>query len=485
MLYNIKNLHYYSTQRIDTIGGAMKAIVLAGGKGTRLWPLSRESFPKQFLSMREGPSLLQKTVTRLHSVVKPEDIYVITNHANFHDVDYQLLKVSKPSRSNIIIEPEGRNTAPAIALGVKYLRDNGVMSDDDICFVTPSDHLIFDDDRFAEYLSQAGDIASKGHIVAFGITPQSPETGYGYIKKGKALNGNSAFSAEAFVEKPDEDSSRRFVDSGNYYWNSGMFTFSYNTIVSELKEHAPFIHQAFTGSMTDALQQFSSLPNISIDYAVMEKSERVAVLPVTLDWSDVGSWDSLYKVLEKDDNANVTIGDVLAEDTHNSFILGDRRLIATVGLEDTLVVDTPDALFITKKGQSQKVRDIVASLKKDSRPEIVTPSQVHRSWGSIINVEKGSDYLIRRLVLNGGSCLTLQTATNQNKHWVCIKGCAKVTVGGKTSILKASEGMSLPPSTLHKLENIDTQPLHIIETKSGEKLEDEDIVNTQDALYSC
>ncbi|MEK7359189.1 MAG: sugar phosphate nucleotidyltransferase, partial [Planctomycetota bacterium] len=325
-------------------------------------------------------SLLQHTVDRLLKIVSRPDTIVMTNDAYQYHVksDIEWLE-------NVILEPASRNTAPAIAMGIKYCLEKLGCNEDEVIFVSPSDHVIRPVDTFTQAIIQAEAIAKAGYIVTFGIKPASPETGYGYIKagaRGEDINGAGYFKVEAFVEKPDLDTATRYVREGNYYWNSGMFAFTIKTMLDSFGKYAPGIQKATGDTFAEMITNYPQMPDISIDYAVMEKSDRVVTVPLDLYWNDIGSWDSLYEVLDKDADGNVKKGDVLAIDTKGTFILGGKRLISTIGLEDLLIVETDDAILVAKRGEAQKVKDMVNKLKEAGRPEVDEHSTVYRPWGN-------------------------------------------------------------------------------------------------------
>ena len=456
----------------------MKALILAGGGGTRLWPLSRRNYPKQFLKISSDKSLLQQTAERLLKVMTLDDLVVVTN------TKYKFyVKSDLPDIKHLIFEPAGRNTAPATALGVKYCLGKLGCSEDEVILMCPSDHVIRPDEKFAEYIALADTIARKGYIVTFGVKPDRPEPGYGYIKAGKpaGLPGDKAFyKVEKFVEKPDMETARRYVDDGSYYWNSGMFAFSIKTMLDEMGKHSPEMKGLHTQGFDDMLSGFELMPDISIDYAVMEKSDRVVVLPLDLYWNDIGSWDSLYDVLDKDEERNVTQGDVLAIDTRGTLVLGNKRQITTIGLNDCLIVETDDAILVAKKGSAQKVKEAVSRLHKASRTEVEDHVTIYRPWGSYTVLEDGLRYKIKRIVVNPNEKLSLQMHYHRSEHWVVVKGTAKVLVGDKEMHIHENESAYVPKSTMHRLENPGKVPLEIIEVQNGEYVGEDDIIRIED-----
>ncbi|GBE31843.1 alginate biosynthesis protein AlgA [bacterium BMS3Bbin05] len=472
----------------------MKALILAGGSGTRLWPLSRKNYPKQFLILNDTASLLQQTARRLLNVVSPDDLIVMTNEQYRFYVGSDLKDMAGASGDqhgfHMVLEPAGRNTAPAIALGIKYCLEKLGCSGDEIVFVSPSDHVIRPDDRFAEYLRLAESEAEKGFIVTFGIRPERPETGYGYIMAGEGHEisagqlpdrpGREYFRVEKFVEKPDHETAVRYLDEGNYYWNSGMFAFSISTMVEELEKHAPAISEFLGMSYEEMIAGFEKMPAVSIDYAVMEKSDRVVTAPLDIYWNDIGSWDSIYDVMDKDDKGNVTKGDVLTTGTEGSLILGNKRLIAAIGMEDCLIVETDDAILISKKGEAQKVRDIVRELNRTERKEAIEHVTTYRPWGSYTVLEEGPRYKIKRIVVNTGERLSLQMHCHRSEHWVVVSGTARVTIGEKEIFIHENESAYVPKSTLHRLENPGKVPLEIIEVQNGEYVGEDDIERFDD-----
>ncbi|GAB64070.1 mannose-1-phosphate guanylyltransferase/mannose-6-phosphate isomerase [Candidatus Jettenia caeni] len=411
--------------------------------------------------------------------IPPGDIIIMTKS------DYKFYVISELSALSVthsILEPGSRNTAPAIALGIKYCIDKLGCDKDEVIFVSPSDHIIRPVEKFREYLKEAEEIAKDGFIVTFGIQPTKPETGYGYIKCNRqGLHDKQRYcNAEKFTEKPDRETAQCYLNEGNYYWNSGMFAFTIGTIMEEFKKYAPRIHKELDKGFDEILSTFIQMPDISIDYAIMEKSDKVITLPLDLYWNDIGSWDSLFDVLDKDESGNVKIGNVISINTRGTLILGNKRLISTIGLEDCLIIETDDAILVAKKGEAQKVKDIVNKLKENARSEGEEHVTTYRPWGSYTVLEEGLRYKIKRIVVNPNEKLSMQMHHHRSEHWVVIKGAAKVIVGGEETFMHENESIYIPKSMPHRLENPGKIQLEIIEVQNGEYVEEDDIVRMDD-----
>lgn len=468
---------------------SLYAVILAGGSGTRFWPLSRQEYPKQLLKIIGKDSLLEGTIARVGNIIPPENVFIVTTTAQ---VD--AMRNINIAGANVIVEPASRNTAPAIAIAAVRLLS---LNPDSIMLVLPADHFIRDQKAFEEALRASADIARDGYLVTLGIKPSRPETGYGYIKAGFKVQGSKdgldAYTVERFVEKPDTETARRYVDDGNYFWNSGIFCFRAMDIIDEIKNYQPEVYSAiveassFEHSNVSPLTAhvYEKLPSISIDYAVMERTERAVVIPVDMGWSDVGSWSALDEVMEKDDAGNILRGNVIELDCRNSTIVGNERVIATIGLEGVIVADTPDAVLICPKDRCQDVKMIVDRLKERNAEECIIHRTVERPWGSYTVLESGERYKIKRVMLKSGAKLSLQMHHHRSEHWIVVSGTARVTVGEKTYSVHPNESTYVPVSTKHRLENPGKIPLQIIEIQNGDYLGEDDIVRFDDEYGRC
>ena len=471
-------------------------VVLCGGSGTRLWPLSREQYPKQLLQLLDGnDSLLQATVRRMEGLddIKLEPTMVICNEEYRFVIAEQLRVMDK--KASIILEPEGRNTAPALTLASLAATQK---CDDPILLVMPADHMIMDIATFQAAVQKSIKLAVDGAIVTFGITPDSPETGYGYIQSGAVYNENGILHIKRFVEKPDSDTAQSYLDAGSYFWNSGLFMLRASVWLSAIgycrKDILTACKIAWTKSSIDGeflrpeKTAFLSCPADSIDYAVMENiSTDMDSLPVGLvtplsaGWSDVGAWESLWQVLPKDNKGNVSQGDVLLHSCHNSLVISENRLVACVGIKDVVVVETPDAILVAHKDKTQDVKKIVDSLKQEKRTEGQLHRKIFRPWGWYDCVDVGERFQVKRIAVKPGASLSLQMHHHRAEHWIVVSGAAQVTCGDSKYMVTVNESTFIPLGTRHRLENPGTELLEIIEVQSGSYLGEDDIVRFEDA----
>jgi len=459
-------------------------VILSGGAGTRLWPLSRELYPKQLLPLVGTHTMLQDTVRRLQGLEISEPL-VVCNDAHRFLVAEQLRQIGVKPRA-ILLEPMGRNTAPAIALAAHAAL--GEDAGDPLLLVLPADHVIRDQAAFHRAIAAAVAGARDGALVTFGVVPSAPETGYGYIRRGKPQGGG--FRIDSFVEKPALASAQQFVASGEYYWNSGMFLFSARRYLEELERHAPDIasvcrHAAASGQRDLDFTRidtavFKGCRSESIDYAVMEKTSAAMVVPLDAGWSDVGSWSALQAAIEPDAHGNVLQGDVVAEDTHGSFVHAESRLVATVGLRDHVVVETKDAVLVVPRERVQDVKALVARLKADGRYEHSLHREVFRPWGSYDSLDNGTRHQVKHLMVKPGGVLSLQMHHHRAEHWVVVSGTARITRGEEVFLLEENQSTYIPIGVRHRVENPGKIPLHIIEVQSGGYLGEDDIVRFED-----
>ncbi len=459
----------------------MKAVVLAGGSGSRLWPMSRQQLPKQFLRLDGDSSLLAATIARLAPVIAADDVWVVTNEALAAGAAFTEL-----SELQTILEPCGRNTAPAIALAAALLRRAG---EDPLMLVLPADHMIQDIAAFHEALQCACTAAEAGRLVTFGIVPEHPDTGFGYIQA--AASQGEVRPVQRFTEKPDLATARAFVEEGSYFWNSGMFVWKASVILAEIERFCPEIHaqllqmqQAWNADenwQEVVRHQFHAMPSISIDYAVLEHSDRVSVVPVSMGWSDVGSWDAVFDMADKDQGQNAIYGDVLAIDCRNNLMRSESRLIAAVGVEDMIVVETADAILLCPREQSQRVREIVDALNARDGNKYHEHVTVLRPWGSYTVLEdRSSGYKLKRIEVKPGASLSLQAHQHRSEHWVVVSGTATVTCGDETFTVAKNESTYIPINARHRLANRGRIPLQMIEVQVGDYLGEDDIERFDD-----
>ncbi len=460
----------------------MKIIILAGGGGTRLFPLSRTKYPKQFLKLEGKESLFTQTVQRFLPLVKPADIVVVTNKEYVHHVKNELFACGAEA-AHVVLEPVGRNTAPAIALAANYCGEELGVDLTEVLFVTPSDHIIRPVGLFVETVRQVEKLAAKGHVVTCGIKPQQAETGYGYIQAGEPYG--AGFKVSSFKEKPDKETAEQYLAAGNYYWNSGMFGFTVGTFQQELQKFQPEIFALSQQPLELLLAEFESMPGISIDYAVAEKSQQVVMLPFTAYWNDIGSWDAIYDVLDKDADGNALQGDCLPLACSNTLMMGRSRLIAGIGLEDLLIVETDDVIVVAKRGESQQVKELVNVLKEKGRREAEEHTTGYRPWGSWTVLGEGPGYKIKKITVNPGQRLSLQMHYHRSEHWVVISGTAKVHIDGQEYMVPENKSIFVPQCAKHYMENSGRVLLEIIEVQNGCYLEEDDIVRFEDKYGRC
>ncbi len=481
----------------------VNAVILAGGSGSRLWPMSRQNLPKQFLALDGDTTLLQTTINRLSPTIEAKDVLIVTQEAHAKGEAYHALL---PYQS--LFEPIGRNTAPAIALAAAYLTSNGA---DPIMVVLPADHIIKEEVQFREHLDTAIQAAESGKLVTFGIQPTRPDTGFGYIKTGlrtegrglsdKTTTGSAQSSVlehqsfvldvDRFTEKPDLETAERFLKEGSYYWNSGMFVWKASVILAEIKQHLPVVYQIVQTILAESrsgngFQQavdkyFATMPSISIDYGVLEKSDRVSLIPCDIGWNDVGSWQAVHEISSKDENGNALQGNVIAIGCKNSLIRSEKRLVAAVGVEDLCVIETADAILISKSDQSQRVREVVDALHQKGATEHIYHTKVSRPWGNYAVLEDDPDgFKIKRIEVAPGARLSLQSHKQRSEHWVVVSGTATVTNGEEVITVRRNESTYIPIGTKHRLENRGSEPLHIVEIQVGEYLGEDDIQRYED-----
>jgi len=461
----------------------MKPVVLAGGTGSRLWPKSRAALPKQFLALTSESTMLQDTITRLSGTDAEAPVF-ICNDAHRFLVAEQLRK-KNIKHGGILLEPVGRNTAPAIALAALHATKNG---EDPVLLVLAADHLIKDQSAFHSAITKAEALANEGKLVTFGIVPDQPHTGYGYIKAGNVLN--VGFEVADFVEKPELETAKQYVESGDFFWNSGMFMFKASRYIEELSKYHPemleICRRAIETEAPDLdfirvdSEIFATCPDDSIDYAVMEKTDSAAMVTLDAGWSDVGSWTSLWETADKDDNGNVCVGDTILENTKNSYVNAEQRLVSVIGLEDVIVVETKDAVMVAHKDDAQSIKNVVNKLKAEKRPEFEFHREVFRPWGSYDSIDSGARFQVKRITVKPGEKLSVQMHHHRAEHWIVVSGSANVTIDDNTQLVTENESVYIPIGAVHALENPGKIPLELIEVQSGAYLGEDDIVRFSD-----
>ena len=460
-------------------------VILAGGWGTRFWPLSRSQYPKQVLHLLGSESMLQSTVERLLPRIPPERLAVVTNteqagliHQDLHRRGWDAVR--------ILTEPQGRNTAAAVGLAAVSLMGKaakGVMA------VFPADHYIRDQAGLLEGLDQGAGWAQAGNLVTFGIPPTRPETGYGYIRQGAALNGGGrAYRVARFIEKPPLAQAREFLADGGYYWNSGIFMFRPDVVSAAFALYLPDMHRELnrlrhTENQAILEEVYQRLPSISLDHGILEKADNVVVVPVEMGWNDVGSWEALHELFPRDERGNVKEGRVLDQDSRECIFYAQNRLVATIGLNNAIVVDTPDATLVCHRERAQEVKDLVAELHRQNLVESVHHITVERPWGRYTVTDEGPGFKVKRIVVDAGKKLSLQVHQRRAEHWVVVSGTAQVTIGQELRLVSSNQSVYIPQKTPHRLENPTIEPLQIVEVQTGDYLEEDDIMRLDDDYW--
>jgi len=463
-------------------------LILSGGSGTRLWPVSREAYPKPFIKLPDGQSLLQKTLVRLAPLGETAEVITVTNREHLFATRDEYARLDGKHRHFFVLEPLARNTAPAVAVGA--LAAAARHGSDATLLVLPADHLVPDAEAFARSVQQAIALAEQGHLVTFGIQPTYPETGFGYIERGEAIKGSAGYRVARFTEKPNQETARGMLESGRYYWNSGMFCFRADVFLEDLARLAPEIDrgarqcweaiEAKDDHVHLSQEIFGRIPDISIDYAVMEKSERVAVVPSTFAWNDVGSWKAVSELTPPDDQGNRAQGQAMFVGSRDCYVQSNSRMVATVGLEGVVVVDTPDALLVAAQDHVQDVKKVAQQLKLSKHETYLLHKTVMRPWGTYTVLEEGDGFKIKRIVVKPGASLSLQMHYHRSEHWVVVSGTAKVVNGEQDLLIRTNESTYIPAGHKHRLENPGKVDLVMIEVQSGNYLGEDDIVRFED-----
>jgi mannose-1-phosphate guanylyltransferase/mannose-6-phosphate isomerase len=467
----------------------MVPVILSGGSGTRLWPVSRRAHPKPFMKLVDGESLAEKTFRRALEVSANSPVLTVTSRNYFfYTRDLYNALVGTDHQHPFLLEPVGRNTAPAIALAALFLRES--LGPETLMLVLPADHLIRDQPAFSTAVQEARALAERDFLVTFGIHPTHPESGYGYIRRGQRIANSTGHEVAAFIEKPDEDTAKQYLASGDYDWNSGMFCFSADAYLDALAEFAPEVAEAALrcwAAMAQSeqpleipLELFSECPSISIDYAVMEKANNCAVVGGDFGWSDIGSWKAMSELYETDEAGNSIQGKAVLVESRDCFIQGEDRLVAAVGVSDLVIVDTGDAVLVANRDSAQDVKEVVTQLSDLEHSAAEFHKTVHRPWGSFSILEDAEDCKVKRLVVKPGQVLSLQKHQRRAEHWTVIRGVAKIRIGEDEFLLNANQSTYIPVDTLHRLENPGTEDIHLIEVQTGDYFGEDDIVRYED-----
>lgn len=472
------------SKRFSVTKREIAPVILCGGSGTRLWPLSRRVHPKQLLPLVNEQSMLQNTIARVQNISTMQPIVICNQEYRF--IIAEQLCQSGFKQADIFLEPKGRNTAPAITVAAMHLINQGK---DPLLFVMPADHVIGNQAQLDATVAAGAELAELGYLVTFGVVPTKPETGYGYILKGDSLANEKGYAVKRFVEKPCLEKAKEYIATNEYLWNSGMFLFRASTFLKAMQEHAPDIYTACENVIKHVEidldfhrlgNDFENVRSESIDFAVMEKASNIAVVPLKSDWSDVGSWDVLWDISEKDQEGNVKRGSVYTENVTNSYLRADKRLVGVVGLSNIAVIETPDAILVANKDSCQDIKALVNAMQSQEREEAEIHSRAYRPWGYYESLSKSESYQVKHICVNPGAKLSLQMHYHRSEHWVIIKGTAIVTHGEEEIELTANQSIYIPVTVKHRMENRTSEPLHFIEVQTGDYFGEDDIVRFED-----